>query len=49
MVKKLAPSILEFPDHRLVDGSVGAGGPIVAPLTGVGIVWTKGQAFDVTC
>ena len=48
-VKKLAPSILKFPDHRLVDGTVVAGGPIVAPLTGVGIVEAKGQAFDVTC
>ena len=38
LVKKLAPSILKFPDHRLVDGTVVAGGPIVASLTGVGIV-----------
>src|SRR6202035_5041821 len=46
-VEKLAASILEFADRGRPHGTALAGGPIEAPLVGLGIVETQGQTFDV--
>src|SRR5713101_6320777 len=46
-VEKLAASILEFADRGRSNGAGLAGGPIEAPLVGLGIVQTEGQTFDV--